>query len=291
MTAFYPPSFDPPVPTVVETDTPCRKCQYNLRGLSSEGRCPECGSAVGLSLRGDLIRYSDPVWVDTLRQGITLILWAVVAFIFAAVVTAITKNANQKSVAGALVSVAAYAMYLGGAWLLTTPDPSGLGEDRYGTSRKIIRLTMLIGVLQQLGNFIAQTAILEPAMYHALTMASSVLALFGTVGTFATLLYLGKLAARIPDNKLTDRARHLMWGIGIPLCIIVVLATLLVAAAGGGRPAPGAIGLLAAFGCVMIICGITLIVYGIMYLLFLEKLGKQLKMQSQLARQSWAGTA
>jgi len=42
-----PPARDAsPNPPHVDTDLPCYKCGYNLRTLSREGRCPECGLAV-----------------------------------------------------------------------------------------------------------------------------------------------------------------------------------------------------------------------------------------------------
>ena len=33
----------------LDQDLACRRCGYNLRGLSTDGACPECGTAVGQS--------------------------------------------------------------------------------------------------------------------------------------------------------------------------------------------------------------------------------------------------
>ena len=46
----------------IAEDLPCLRCGYNLRGLGSEAACPECASAVGQSIQGDLLRFCDPVW-------------------------------------------------------------------------------------------------------------------------------------------------------------------------------------------------------------------------------------
>jgi hypothetical protein len=42
-----------PLPLVenVEEDLSCEGCGYNLRGLSGEGRCPECGKGIGESIQ------------------------------------------------------------------------------------------------------------------------------------------------------------------------------------------------------------------------------------------------
>jgi hypothetical protein len=39
-----------PSPQVISEDTLCARCEYNLRGLSVSGRCPECGLVVAASL-------------------------------------------------------------------------------------------------------------------------------------------------------------------------------------------------------------------------------------------------
>jgi len=48
------PSVEVPDSTVVgetvQTDVPCHACGYNLRGLSPDGRCPECGRALDETL-------------------------------------------------------------------------------------------------------------------------------------------------------------------------------------------------------------------------------------------------
>ena len=50
-------------------DTPCVSCGYNLRGLSVEGRCPECSAVVSRTLDPRRLRFSDPRWLTRLRVG------------------------------------------------------------------------------------------------------------------------------------------------------------------------------------------------------------------------------
>ncbi len=66
------------LPTVqgatIVADIPCFFCQYNLRTLSIEGTCPECGHAVGECIRTGWLMFSDPRWLAKLRTGV-LISW------------------------------------------------------------------------------------------------------------------------------------------------------------------------------------------------------------------------
>ena len=172
-----------------------------------------------------------------------------------------------------------------GTWLLTTPDPSGLGEDRYGTSRKVIRVTLAVGLAQQLINLVLATTNLSPSVNLVVRLASSAAALAGVVGQFATLSYLGKLAMRIPDPSLAERARLLMYGLGVPMAVFVLTGIVAVVAM-RGRGGPGA-GLLA-IGCVAGLCGIALIVFGIMYLLMLVRFSTRLREQAAVAASTWA---
>jgi hypothetical protein len=289
MSGFSPIAFIPAEPSVVATDIPCRKCRYNLRGLNSDSRCPECGAPVGLSLRGDLMRYSDPAWVETLRQGVSLILWSVVIAIFAAVISALTAKGGQ-SVLGALATLAGGVLQIIGAWMLTTPDPSGLGEDRYGTSRKIIRFTLIVGLMQQLLAIAIQSNALPPDLHMLVLIISGIAGLIGLVGTFATLKYLASLAMRIPSESLARRATTLMWGISISFGVLIIVGAIMGVVVNGAMRGGGAANPFMGILCVGGICGVALLVFGVMYLFMLGRFAKELRVQADYARSTWAST-
>jgi hypothetical protein len=239
---------------------------------------------VGLSLRGDLMRYSDPAWVETLRLGVNLILWSVVVAIFAAVITAVTARSGP-SVEGALVNLVATALQIIGSWMLTTPDPSGLGEDHYGTSRKIIRFALLIGILQQFLTIVTQTTALPSEMQLLVTILAAIFGLIALVGTFATLKYLSSLAMRIPSESLAQRATTVMWGFSVSLGVVLILGVIAALAAKAGATG-GAMGIM----CFAAICGLAFLVFGIMYLFMLGRFAKELRIQADYARSTWAST-
>jgi hypothetical protein len=274
----------------VARDVSCRKCAYNLRGLPVDGNCPECGRAVGLSIVGDLLRYSDPAWLVTLRRGVTLILLSILAMIVVAFIGgflgARAGNGNEGSPA-ALMSLGAQLLGFFGAWFLTAPDPSGVGEDLYGTSRNVIRVTLLISMVQPLVN--AAVPVIQPSLdlMKAIMLLGIPVGIAGLVGQFAQLQYLGKLATRIPDPKLTRRANFLKWAIGISYGVLILVGALVVVAARAG----GGSGTIVSVGCFAGLAGLALIVFGIMYLLMLERFGKAFKREEQAARATWAAAA
>lgn len=59
----------------------CIECGYDLRGLTAEGACPECGKQIGLSLRwhelsrsgkGPPLSMAAPAWVRSLGTACLL---------------------------------------------------------------------------------------------------------------------------------------------------------------------------------------------------------------------------
>ncbi len=75
-------SYMPPIPqaqplfsdsTTLNVDTPCAICGYNLRGLTVDKVCPECGSAIGRSIHGNMLRYADPKWLGSVLLAVFLI--------------------------------------------------------------------------------------------------------------------------------------------------------------------------------------------------------------------------
>ena len=182
-------------------DVVCRRCAYNLRGLPVEGRCPECGTPAGLSTWGDLLRFSDPLWLSGLRRGTALVLWDVLVTILVAIAGVLLAEFSGP---GTLEWIMLFGGLLGvgGAWLLTEPDPSGLGERQYAKVRKITRVALFVGVAASLTEALLATFGAPEMLAGTIGGAIVAAQLFGLVGEFAMFYYLEKLALRVPDEKL-----------------------------------------------------------------------------------------
>jgi hypothetical protein len=181
--------------------------------------------------------------------------------------------------------VVGYVMILVGSWLLTMPDPSGLGEDRYGTARKVIRVTLLIGVGEQLLSLAQIVFVVSPDVHAALTFVGVLASIAGIVGIMAQLQYLGKLALRLPDPELARQAESIKWGFGVTYAIFVVIGA--VTELSGRAGAAARAGTLDVMGCVSAIVGLVMLVYFFRYLRLLERLGKAFRAQAGYARQIW----
>ena len=266
----------------IDRDVVCRKCGYNLRGLLAEGRCPECGTSAGFSLQGDFLRYCDPDWVEKLRWGTQLFMLGVLAIIGGAVASnAFLLRAGG---AGVFIVIGGRILTTVALWFLTQPDPSGLGEDQYGTARKIIRVSLIAGIIQQALSRLSWVVTLDPTSSLLVGIALFVLGFMDVIGLFAQFSYLKKLALRIPEQQLSARANFLMYALGISYGLITILGPFrmlffrfgIIRYRSTGFECFGGIGALAVF------------IFGISYLLLMNRLGRSFKEQSQIARASWA---
>jgi len=279
----------------VAGDVPCRKCSYNLRGQEAGGRCPECGAPVGVALHGPVLRYGDPEWVRKLARGAAFVFWGIIVALVVGFVSVFVSMAAGPLI-GPLFYFAGGLVYLYGAWVLTEPDPSGSGEDRYGTVRKIIRVTLLVSLAQGFFSALTQRSIAAPGLAAALGMGSVAMEFVGVVGDFATLSYLGRLAERIPDPALASRAQLLFWGYGSTRAVSVVargastlLGLFIPRGAAAGLPAAGTVGVYMGLGCLSLATLVGMLVFGIMYLVFLYRLQVEFDRQAEYARMVWAG--
>lgn len=254
-------------------DLACAGCGYNLRGALSTAGCPECGTAVALSLRGDLLRYSDPAWVRGLARGVALLLAAIGAAVAGGglgPVSAGVAGAAGGQVAGALVQMifglAAVGLGGAGAWLVTERDPGQRGVDEGLTWRPIARWGVLAGFALQLvaGGAIYFLPVLGDAVFAIGTLGGMGGGLLLLIG-FATLLaHLRKLALRIPSRGLALQTRIVIWG---HLALLSLLALALVGVAIGFMMAfaGGPAGEMMIVGGAIVGCGgaLLLAVFGI----------------------------
>ena len=297
---------------VIIADTACRRCGYNLRGLHQDSRCPECGTPIGLSTHGDLLRFSDPEWVEKLALGIKYIIWAVVISIALGAAAGCLTGALGASpvfLQGVMVLGGLLGVY--GAWLLTAPDPSRIGEDRYITARKIVRFALLIGVLSQVTRLAVKALPPMPAALFTLLIIAGVLAqLIGVVGEFAKFSYVGMLADRIPASNLAAWARFLRWALAASTALAAVAGAAVGLArawtAGGAGPAPssapsaatqtafqtwasslGGAGM-AGLACMALTLGIAALVFAVMAFILYVRVGRRFREQAGIARATWA---
>jgi hypothetical protein len=268
----------------VPGDAPCRKCSYNLRGLTYGGRCPECGTPVGLSIHGDLLRYSDPEWLLKLARGLSFILWGILVAIVVGIVGGFVSNDPALH---HWLGIFGGAMGFYGAWLLTEPDPSGLGEAQYATSRKLVRVALAVGLGGSLLEALTATLQVPQEASGMFALVAVLAGIVAVVGEFAKFIYLEKLARRIPDEALARRARVLRWGYGMTLAVLAVVgAAVTLLAARGNRGAA-----LGGAACLVLPIVIAYIVFAVMTLFFYIKMRKALFIQNATARVVWSSAA
>lgn len=208
----------------VVADVPCRKCGYNLRGLRQEYNCPECGAPVIHAVQQPLLQYADPAWVKKLYQGSLWILWGILASTVAACLGGgLTAAANMGTLVAQGIVILAGLVALRGVLLLTEPDPSGIGENTYVTSRRLARFGVLVGLLGDVLNLSAGLPIVTAGVIAlVLLLVGSVASLANIVGQVATFFYIEKLAKRMPNPSLAGHARFVWLGNIIIIGVVVL---------------------------------------------------------------------
>lgn len=275
--------------TIAETPVPeealCRRCGYALRGLTIHGRCPECGTSVGWSIRGDLLRYSDPDWVERLARGTLWIIVGVLGGLLASIIVAsfggLAEPGASEAVAWVL-SIGASLVALVGYWLVTTPEPWITAEAAFSV-RHLARWGVVAGFL---GGLVPDwTTVATGPAFSVVAILSLILSLGGFVGFIALFVHARRIARRVPDARLASHTSVVMWGIvsGLGLMLLTALGAIL-AAAGGAAGAVAIFGIFGVFGCV---AGLALLVFSIWSIVLLFQYRAALTQAAARARETW----
>lgn len=261
----------------LEKDMFCSRCGYNLRGLTLEGLCPECGSPVSRSVHGNLLRFAHPEWINKLRKGIAVKLWGMLIGLGIGVIAGISVVLAMPPVIISIVSLVGGLFGLWATFLITTPEPMiGVDEDPV-TVRKVIRFAALLGFL---GGQIQQASqggavnIGGGTISIGLIWIGTIFTLCGLVAMFGEFIYLRRFAKRIPDESLASSTTTVMWGFGITMILLVLFGIVMVikglaaarTGATSGIPTTGPGYLMIG---VILFGGICMLVFGIWYLILL----------------------
>jgi len=273
--------------TFIAHDVPCHRCAYNLRGLSREGRCPECGAPVRVSLQGDLLRFADPEWLRRLSRGAKVPDYVLTGFLLSfatgELLVLLLAILHGRSGWGLLAQIGLAALFvvacellLYGVWLIATPNPAASAKEVWGSPRRVLRVaTPVAGLgLVMAGGLLAWGS-RSPA-WLLVTLTISPFGIVSMIGAWALCRYMRQLAVRLPDDFTQHKARSYFRGYTVSWLVF------------------GAGGLVAAFTTApagllaMFVGGLGLLAFGVLCLFLPSYLAGNLLQEMEQARQAWA---
>jgi hypothetical protein len=231
-----------PPPTVADTDValdaagaiavdvPCRRCGYNLRGLSPAGRCPECGQSIADSLIGDALHVADPAWLRQVVGGAWLIFWGILLTLFTLLIPIGVGSLLGLPMFMLLpLLLPCIAVGMLGVWRLTAREPGrpvdcdGLWSRRVARCGPVIILALLLAA-----GLTSSAAIPWLRAFPPLAFAAAV-----PTTWIALLVHVRRLAGRVPDDKLAGHCILVAGLVGLAAVLTVITALLSKSAASG----------------------------------------------------------
>jgi hypothetical protein len=192
----------PPIPRQLRGDVPCHGCGYNLRGLKSDGSCPECGASIASTLdRAGVppLSKSDPSWVRKLYYGGIASGLGFLGILPIAAIPGAFLVAVEKPIL--VVGIAAWLATSLSAWLITSSEPA---ED---TSRAWHIGSRLAAALHAVFPF--TFLFIESAGGTLLVVTRLVCLLASVIATPVCLARVGRLAAREGESMMPVEAKLL----------------------------------------------------------------------------------
>lgn len=229
-----------PTPVVLEIteDVACIHCGYNLRGLRSDGRCPECNTDIRRSQHENLLKFAEPSRLRRVTLGANLMYWGIVIGIltglFGGLVAGLTRNALLLAAVTAAAPVLSAVLHLAAVFLITTQEPRISLTEAAVTWRKAVRVAASAGLALQ-ALYLLPALPTQAGLFIVVQLG---LGVAGFVTTFGEFTYARSFALRIPDLKLARSTNIVKWGLSIIMLLAAFGGIIAVLWLGAGLFAP-----------------------------------------------------
>lgn len=213
------PLATPPTPRRAGPDGRlCMNCGYALDGLAVDGVCPECGTAVELSLRPNWLAFASPPWLRRLYRGFVEIEISVAFLIARSIFGGPAANLGVLAVPpiavvwfGVGMTVLFSLIEAWGWWRVTSPEPSREGSDaESGSVRRWVRSLAVCGAVLRLFSSLVSALQLGPSPWVEIPGVVSSLVFAALILVAAK--FLEGLAGRAPHSRL-QRTIRLTWSL------------------------------------------------------------------------------
>jgi hypothetical protein len=278
-------------PQTISTSVECASCGYVLLGLDANGKCPECGTPIDRSLRGDLLQFAKPSWVTRVALGATVLCAA--CWMSVGLLTLAISVSLSDPLAILVFNLGGTCVSLGGAWLLSSRPPRRsfqvLGEHSRALARVLPCLALVADVVL-LANlrllFWNFPAVLIPRFYLLAAWTAAVSACIES------------LALSLPSERLRRASRRLR-SCAVALALTMTAYWLFVVAEAGliervvAGLSPKLRTYLEAFLILLLIAWevltpVVLLIFMFLFLDMMTKARAELRKSADAAKQNWA---
>lgn len=214
---------------VIETDRLCVQCRYNLRGLPTNGKCPECGRPIhGARSGAGFRRFSDNLAQAPLFYLKTLAVGAWLTAISGVVLlVSLHMTREMKRMDSAIIASLAAVVWWVGVFIVTGPRAFGdytLRDE--ALDGPILRVANRVVNAAWLGAGVSWVVVFRAPLASRLEEYAEIAAggctLVGICGLVTLGLQMAALCDWAGDSKLSERFRGTAWILGASVLLSVV---------------------------------------------------------------------
>jgi len=155
------------------------------------------------------MRFADPLWLKRLSGGASVLMVQKILFLVWTIARVFLIIRTRARFNIDIMTCLIQSASLIGWWLMSTPDPAGLGEKDYGRARRMTRLASVVLLFVTIVWQVRSSVALPPDIDPMVVIGLLLIEIISIVGERARYQFIAGLSLRVPSNPLARRARTL----------------------------------------------------------------------------------